>query len=708
MKTATFSVRGMSCASCVKHVEKALRGVSGVQDASVNLATEEARVTFEAGSEPDLAQAVAAAGYALITEGAAEEPQEDPLISLRARMVLALVLAAPLMLDMLPWLPFHLPPFLQFLLATPVVFWAGRAFFVRAFTQATHGQTSMDTLVALGAFTAWAFGLAEWLRPAHHMQPGMVHHLSFETAAGLVAFLLVGRYLEAKARTRAADSLRGLLRLAPPTALWLPPADIGGGEREIPVGDLNIGDLVRVKPGMAVPADGSVAEGYAEVQTTLFSGEPLPIPKGPGDPVIAGTLVHGAALTIRVEATGKDTFLSRMASVVAQAQASRAPLQDLADKVSAVFVPAILVIALITLAGWWYSTGHLAEAWRPAVTVLVVACPCALGLATPMAMSGPPGTAARRGMVVKDLASFEALGRLTDMAFDKTGTITRGLPVVQQVQPLTDLNETQIITLAASLERDSIHPIAKGIRSAARGHSLGEVQDLKVSVGGVSGRIRDKQYRLGSIEYLGLEAPPLREGTTVVGLAEGDTLLGLIHLADERRSDVLLVLRALEADDLELHLWSGDREGPVKATAEAMSIKSWKYDCSPDAKAEALKELRSRGRVVGFGGDGVTDAQVPPQSGRGHPVKGAETARSAAGLHLVRDGFEPILVARRLSRRTSAVIRENLTWAFGYNALLVPLAAFGMLDRFGGPMLAGAAMGLSSLTVVLNALRLRR
>jgi Cu+-exporting ATPase len=311
-------------------------------------------------------------------------------------------------------------------------------------------------------------------------------------------------------------------------------------------------------------------------------------------------------------------------------------------------------------------------------------------------------------MVVKDLASFEALGRLTDMAFDKTGTITRGLPVVQQVQPLTDLDEAQIITLAASLERDSIHPIAKGIRSAARGHSLGEVHDLKVSVGGVSGRIRDKHYRLGSIEYLKVEAPPLREGTTVVGLAEGDTLLGLIHLADERRNDVLLVLRALEADDLELHLWSGDREGPVKATAEAMSIRSWKHDCSPDAKAEALKALRSRGRVVGFVGDGVNDAMVLSQSDCGIAVKGAETARSAAGLHLVRDGFEPILVVRRLSRRTSAIIRENLTWAFGYNALLVPLAAFGMLDRFGGPMLAGAAMGLSSLTVVLNALRLRR
>ncbi|MFN8010524.1 MAG: cation-translocating P-type ATPase [Holophagaceae bacterium] len=708
MKTVTYPVRGMTCASCVNHVEKALKGVAGVQEVSVNLATEEARVGFDGPSEADLARAVSAAGYTLVTEEAAEAPVEDPLISLRTRMVLAVALSAPLMLDMLPRLPWHLPPFMQWAFSTAVVFYAGRAFFARALTQAAHRQTSMDTLVALGAFTAWLFGLAEWLFPAHAMEPMAPRHLSFETAAGLVAFLLVGRYLEAKARTRAAESLRGLLRLAPPTATWLPPAEIGGGEKEVPVGDLAVGDLVRVKPGMAIPADGTVVDGYAEVQTTLFSGEPLPVPKGPGDTVIAGTLVHGTPLTVRVEATGKHTFLSRMASVVAQAQASRAPLQDVADKVSAVFVPAILGVALLTFAGWWFFKGDVTLAWRPAVTALVVACPCALGLATPIAMSVALGTAARRGMVVKDLASFEALGRLTDMAFDKTGTITRGQPVVQQVQPLQELGEKEILAIATSLEQDSIHPIAKGIRQAAPQLARADVSEFQTHVGGVSGTIRGKSYRLGSVGFLGMETPPLREGTTVVGLAEGERLLGLIHLADERRADVLLVLRALEADDLTLHLWSGDREGPVKATAEAMALKHWKHSCSPEGKAEALKALRAAGKTVGFVGDGVNDAMVLSQSDCGIAVKGAETARSAAGLHLVRDGFEPILMARRLSKRTTTIIRENLAWAFAYNTILVPLAAFGFLDRFGGPMLAGAAMGLSSLTVVLNALRLRR
>jgi Cu+-exporting ATPase len=709
MKTVTYPVRGMTCASCVNHVEKAIRGVAGVQDVSVNLATEEARVTFDGAGEPELARAVSAAGYALVTEEALEAPAEDPLISLRFRMLLAAGLSLPLMVDMLPRLPWHLPPFIQFVLSTAVVFYAGRGFFARALVQARHRQTSMDTLVALGALTAWLFGLAEWLRPAHaSLDPMAPRHLSFETAAGLVAFLLVGRYLEAKARARAVESLRGLLRLAPPTATWLPPAEIGGGEKEVPVGDLNVGDLVRVKPGMAIPADGTVVDGFAEVQTTLFSGEPLPVPKGPGDTVIAGTLVHGTPLTVRVEATGRHTFLSRMASVVAQAQASRAPLQDLADRVSAVFVPGILVLAVLTFAGWWYFTGDPAQAWRPAVTALVVACPCALGLATPIAMSVALGTAARRGMVVRDLASFEALGRLTDMAFDKTGTITRGQPVVQQVQAFHDLSEPEILALAAALEQDSIHPIAKGIRHAAPRSAMAEVTDFQTHVGGISGKVRGRAYRLGSVGFLGVETPPLREGTTVVGLADEEKLLGLIHLADERRSDVLLVLRALEADDLALHLWSGDREGPVKATAEAMSLRQWKHSCSPEGKAEALKALKAQGKVVGFVGDGVNDAMVLALSDCGIAVKGAETARSAAGLHLVRDGFEPILVVRRLSRRTTTIIRENLAWAFAYNAILVPLAALGFLDRFGGPMLAGAAMALSSLTVVLNALRLRR
>ena len=708
MKTVTFPVRGMTCASCVHHVEKALKGVAGVQEASVNLAMEEASVTYDGASEQDLSRAVSAAGYALVTESAVETPVVDPLIDLRMRMILAAALAIPLMVDMIPVLPVHLPPFVQWILATPAVFYAGRGFFGRALTQARHGQTSMDTLVALGAFTAYVFGLLEWTMPSHPTDPEMARHLAFETAAGLVAFLLVGRYLEAKARTRAAESLRGLLRLAPPTATWLPPAEIGGGEKEVPVGDLSLGDLVRVKPGMAIPADGTVVEGYAEVQTTLFSGEPLPIPKGPGDAVIAGTLVHGTPLTVRVEATGRNTFLSRMASVVAQAQASRAPLQDVADRVSAVFVPTILVLALATLAGWWFFKGNLAEAWRPAVTVLVVACPCALGLATPIAMSVALGTAARRGMVVKDLGSFEALGRLTDLAFDKTGTITKGQPLVQQVHPFEGTTEAEILAIAAALEEDSIHPIAKGIRHAAGKRARGEVTAFQTHVGGISGTLRGKAYRLGSVEFLGVETPPLREGNTVVGLAEGEKLLGLIHLADERRSDVLLVLRALEADDLTLHMWSGDREAPVKSTAEAMSLRSWKSGCSPEGKADALKALKAQGKVVGFVGDGVNDAMVLAQSDCGIAVKGAETARSAAGLHLVRDGFEPILLARRLSRRTTAIIRENLAWAFAYNAVLIPLAAFGYLDRFGGPMLAGAAMGLSSLTVVLNALRLRR
>jgi len=702
VSTETYTVTGMTCASCVRHVEKALKATPGVTAVVVNLATNQATVEGAASFEA-LAEQVVEAGYGLDRPTPEAAPAEEDLAPARRRMLVALILTAPMILAMVPGLGIHLPGWLQALLSAPVVFWAGGGFFRRAARQACHGQASMDTLIALGSGVAWTFAVAEWLRGAHH--------LSFETAAALVAFLLTGKYLEARAKSRATDALKELLSLAPPTALRLGP---DGAIMEVPVSVLQKGDRVRILPGHAVPADGRVASGQAEVDESMLTGEPLPVPKAAGETLVAGTVVHGAALEMEVLAVGAETQLARMAHLVAQAQGSKAPAQDLADRISAVFVPGILLLALLTLGGWWWAQGSLALAWRPAVTLLVIACPCALGLATPVAVMVGLGAAARRGVLVRNAAALEALGKATDLAFDKTGTLTEGRPRLRSVQVLGDLDEAELLGIAASLERDSEHPIARGL-VAAHGGGLLPVEGFRAHPGGgISGSVSGTAYRLGSPAFLGTTFPTEDPDGTSVGLARPDGLLGVFVLGDRLRPEAPMVVARLRAQGLRLHLFTGDREAPGLAMAQAAGIDSVAAGLRPEEKLERIKALQASGAVVGFVGDGVNDAPALAQAdcgiamGSGAGQQGTGAAMAAAPLVLLRAGLEPVLEARRLAGRTARVIRQNLGWAFGYNLVLVPLAAFGQLERFGGPMLAGLAMGLSSLTVVLNALRLRR
>lgn len=703
MHAETYSVAGMTCASCVRHVEKALTGTPGVRAAAVNLATATATVEGEASFDA-LAAQVMEAGYELgrLQEETAA-PIEADLGPARRRMLVALVLTAPLLLAMIPGLGLHLPGGLQAALSAPVVFWTGWGFFRRASRQARHGQASMDTLIALGAGVAWLFACVEWLNGAHH--------LSFETAAALVAFLLTGKYLEARAKSRATDALKELLALAPPTALRLGP---DGAVTEVPVAELQPGDRVRVLPGHAVPADGRVASGQAEVDESMLTGEPLPVPKGPGEGLVAGTVVHGSALEMEIQAVGARTQLARMAALVAQAQGSKAPAQDLADRISAVFVPAVLALALLTLAGWWLGTGSLAQAWRPAVTLLVIACPCALGLATPVAVMVGLGAAARKGVLVRDAAALEALGQATDLAFDKTGTLTEGRPRLRRILPLSDLPEAALLRAAASLERDSEHPIARGL-VAAQGGDLASVTAFRAHPGGgVSGEVEGRGWRLGSAAFLGTPFPEVDADGIAVGLADGAGLRGVFILGDRLRAETPGVVAQLKQQGLRLHLLTGDRSQAAEAMAAAAGIDSVFAGLRPEDKLTRLRTLQEGGAVVGFVGDGVNDAPALAQAdcgiamGSGAGEQGTGAAMAAAPLALLRPGLEPVLAARRLALRTHRVIRQNLGWAFGYNLVLVPLAALGQLERFGGPMLAGLAMGLSSLTVVLNALRLRR
>jgi Cu+-exporting ATPase len=697
MSTRTYRVEGMTCAACVARVEKALAAVPGVERAEVNFATERVSVDAPGVAEDALAAALGERGYTLLLE-AAPSSKEDELRRAWLRLLAAWACALPLMAPMLPGVHLHLAWPVQALLAGGAAFGAGWPFLARALGQARKGETSMDTLVALGATVAWLFGVHEGLQGSPHPP--------FETAAALVAFLLAGKYLEARAKLRATDSLESLLRLAPATAWKL---DAAGGEAELPVAALIPGDVVRVRPGQAVPVDGRILAGQADVDEALLTGEPLPVQRGPGDQIIAGAVVHGGSLDILVEARGDGTWLARLTREVAQAQGSRAPAQELADRVSALFVPVILGLAALTLAVWWVATGNLAQAWRPAVTLLVIACPCALGLATPVAMAAALGTAARNGLLVREAAGMARLAEVTDLVFDKTGTLTLGRPGLVEIRPTADLGEGPLLVLAGALERGSEHPLGKGLLLAAAGLNQPLVDDFRAHPGGgVSGVVEGRALRLGSAAFLGWPFPEIPAGVSAVGLADERLLLGVFLLADRLRPEAAEIVQALRGQGLRLHLLSGDRPEAVLDLGRTLELDSAEGSCTPTAKRERIAALQAGGAVVAFVGDGVNDAPALAQADAGISLPGLDAIRAAASLNLLREGLHPLLAARRLALRTRKVIRQNLAWAFGYNLLLIPLAALGTLDRFGGPMLAGAAMGLSSLTVVLNAWRLRR
>ncbi len=694
MGTTTYRIEGMTCASCVRRVEKALAAVEGVTGVAVNLAVEEATVQGSASQEA-LAAAVTSRGFTLKT---LEAPEADDQRGALIRVLAAWACTLPLMAGMLPGHLLHLPWPVQAVLAALVTFGAGGGFHLRALRQLIHRETTMDTLVALGSAVAWGAGLHEALAGAKHT--------SFETAAALVAFLLTGKYLEARAKHRATSSLGDLLALAPATALRL---GVDGSEQSVPVADLHPGEAVRVKPGQAVPVDGRVVAGKADVDLSLLTGEPIPVPVKPGDAVIAGAVVHGGVLDVAVDGVGQATWLARLARQVAEAQGSRAPVQEVADRIAGVFVPVMLGIALLTFLGWLAVSGSISHAWRPAVTVLVIACPCALGLATPVAVAVALGTAARHGLLVRDAAGLEALGRVTDLVLDKTGTLTAGIPKVTEILSLETGTTHELLRLAGALERGSEHPLAKGILAAAANIGLPEVRDFKAHPGGgVSGIVEGRLLRLGSSDFLGLPFPPMDDATTGVGLADDTGILGIFGLADTLRPEAVRVLAALKSKGLQIHLQSGDRPAAVAHLARRIGIERASGGCTPDAKQAYVRDLQTQGRVVAFAGDGINDGPALAQADAGISLPGLDATRATAALNLLREGLEPLLMAHRLARRSHRIIRQNLAWAFGYNLILVPLAAFSLLERFGGPMLAGAAMGMSSITVVLNALRLRK
>ncbi len=714
----TLQVEGMTCASCAGRVEKALLKVPGVLSASVNLATEKATVRALAGvPAAALKAAVQRAGYQ-----ARELAEATPRTASRlpawwpvaAGVLLTLPLVAPMLLQLFgsEWM---LGGWAQLALATPVQFGLGWRFYRAGWKAVRAGTGNMDLLVALG--TSAAYGLSAYLLFAHagHAMP----HLYFEASAAVITLVLLGKWLEQRAKRQTADAIRALNALKPTTAR----VRRDGVEADMPVEQVVVGDLVVIRPGDRVAVDGEVVDGRSHVDESLVTGESLPVAKGVGDRVTGGALNAEGVLTVRTTAIGAETTLARIIRMVESAQAAKSPIQRIVDRVSAVFVPAVLGVALLTGLGWAVATGQWEPALINAVAVLVIACPCALGLATPTAIMAGTGVAAQHGILIKDAEALEIAHRVTVVAFDKTGTLTEGRPALAAVLAADGSSRDEVLRLAAALQKTSSHPLAVAVMDQVRRERLPvpEARDAKALPGrGIEGVVRGQRLSLGSVRLLrelqldegGLRAQAEaleRQGRTVswlVGETDGSRrVLGLLAFGDTVKPAAVAAVARLHELGIRTVMLTGDNRGAAAAAAAELGIDDVRAEVLPGDKAAVVQQLRDAGEVVAFVGDGLNDGPALAAASVSYAMAGgADVATETAGITLMRG--DPRLVADSLdiSRRTYAKIKQGLFWAFGYNVLGIPLAALGLLN----PVIAGAAMAFSSVSVVANALTLRR
>jgi len=714
-----LAIQGMTCASCVARVEKALTKTPGVLSATVNLATERAHVVAVAGVgiEP-LRKAVQAAGYEAAPadlEAAGAPPAARALPDWWPVAVSAL-LTLPLLLPMVG-LAFGahwaLPGWLQLALATPVQFWLGARFY-RAGWKAVKALTgNMDLLVALGTSAAYGLSLYQLLAGA-----GGSHDLYFETAAALITFILLGKWLEARAKRQTTEAIRALNALRPDRAL----VRRGGKDIEVPLAAVAVGDLVVVRPGERVPVDGEIREGRSHLDESLITGESLPVAKGVGDKVTGASINAEGLLVVETRAVGAESTLARIIRLVESAQAAKAPIQRIVDKVSAVFVPIVLAIALATLLAWGLATGNWTSAVLHAVAVLVIACPCALGLATPTAIMAGTGVAARHGILIKDAEALEIAHSITTVAFDKTGTLTEGRPQLLAVEPLQG-DRAELMRLAAALQQGSQHPLARAVmeRAAAEGVSPPAAADVKALAGrGVQAAVEGRTLYLGSsrlMQELGVDTSAqdaraqalASEGRSISWLAaeEGGIhrALGLLGFGDSVKAGAREAIDALHAQGVKTVMLSGDNRGSAQAAAIALGIDEVRAEVLPADKAQTVSALGGAGKVIAMVGDGINDAPALAAADVGIAMAtGTDVAMHTAGITLMRGDPRLVADAISVSRRTYRKIRQNLFWAFFYNVVGIPLAALGFLN----PIIAGAAMAFSSVSVVTNALTLRR
>jgi len=727
-----IGIGGMTCASCVARVEKALKKVPGVQEATVNLATESARVVISPGEDVQarLRRAVRDAGYdPRAADATVSTEQASPWAGF-SPVGFGLLLSLPLMLPMVGELfgrHWMLPAWLQFALATPVQFVLGWHFYRAGWHALKALSGNMDLLVSIGTSAGWALSMWLWLTSA----PGAVVHLYFEGSAWVVTLVMLGKWLEVRVKRQTTSAIRALHALRPDVAHLIGP----DGEVDVPVGDLLVGDRLVIKPGERIPVDGVLLEGHTQVDESMLTGEPLPVDKYPSaslgsaaQAALTGGSINGdGRVVMLVRAIGSETVLARIIRLVEDAQAAKAPIQRLVDQVSAVFVPAVLVISLVTLLGWWLSGHSFEQALLNTVAVLVIACPCALGLATPVAIMAGTGVAAQHGILIKNAQALEFAHKVDIVAFDKTGTLTLGHPILTSLLVVDGMTENEMLRIAASLQSGSEHPLSRAVVRLAQERLLifetpNNVHSLPGR--GSEGELGSRHFLIGSLRWMKelnidtsameSKARPLHEqGATVSAMAErtshGLVLCALLAFFDEPKPGAKEALAALRALGIKTVMISGDNRGSAETMARRLGLRPEEgevmSDILPAEKAKRVAALKTGGHVVAMVGDGVNDAPALATADVGMAMgNGTDVAMHAADITLMRG--DPLLVAAALdiSNRTVAKIRQNLFWAFAYNVAGIPLAAFGFLN----PVVAGAAMAMSSISVMSNALLLKR
>ncbi len=743
IEIVSFPVEGMTCASCVNRITRFLRKVDGVEDANINLATESATVRFDGGRTDltALAAAVEAAGYVARVDKVADDADttDEPtfadrhLADLRRRLAVATLLTAPILvglarMTMLPGLPgLFTNPWFQLAFATPVQFYAGWPFYRGALNALRHRAADMNTLVAVGTTAAYGYSVAaiavpDFFRAAGLGMGGAALPLYFDTAAAIITLILLGRFLEARARSHTSDAIRKLIGLAPRTARVVR----AGAELDVPIEEVVRGDVVRVRAGEKIPVDGLVLDGRSAVDEGMVTGESMPVGKKPGDEVIGGTLNGSGSFTYEATRVGADTVLAHIVRLVQEAQGSRAPIQRLADAVTGVFVPVVLATAAFTFVVW-FAIGP-APAFNLAlvntIAVLIIACPCALGLATPTSIMVGTGKGAENGVLFRNAEALERLHKVRAVVLDKTGTLTEGRPRVTDIIRADGAPaEDDLLALVAAAERGSEHPLGEAIvrHARERGLELAEVGSFEAVAGqGVRARVARHDVGVGRAAYIGPESSSLRDaaerlaaaGKTPVYVALDGRAVAVVGIADTLKAGSAAAVAELHRLGLTVVMLTGDNETTARAIATEAGVDRVVADVRPEEKAAQIRALQAEGQVVAMVGDGVNDAPALASADVGIAIgTGTDVAIESAAVTLMRGDLRGLVTAIALSRSTMRNIRQNLFWAFAYNVVLIPVA-MGALYPFTGilldPILAAAAMALSSVTVVSNALRLRR
>jgi P-type Cu+ transporter len=744
VENATLKLRGMSCASCANNIEAAIRSVPGVETCNVNFGAEQAAVTYDPGKTnvAEIQEAVDAAGYSaqpmqddvLAPEADAERREREAENRQLTRKVwVSGLISAVLVIGSLPamtgisiplipmWL--HTPWF-QLVLTAPVLFWAGSSFFINAWKALKRHTATMDTLVAVGTGTAYLYSLFPTFFPQWFLTQGLQPDVYFEAAAVIIALLLLGRLLENRAKGQTSEAIRKLMGLQAKTARVIRQ----GREIDIPVAEVVLGDVVLVRPGEKIPVDGQIVEGASTIDESMVTGESVPVRKQSGDEVIGATINKTGSFQFRTTRVGKDTFLAQIVKLVQQAQGSKAPIQRLADQVTGWFVPAVIAIAILTFILWFNIMGNVTMALITTVGVLIIACPCALGLATPTSIMVGTGKGAENGILIKGAESLELSHKLQTIVLDKTGTITQGKPTVTDyvtVNGTANQNELKLLRLAASVEHRSEHPLAEAIVQYAKSQEveLANVQDFVAIAGsGVQGYVSDRYIQMGTHRWmteLGIDTSPLQQqwdrleylGKTVIWIAVDGGVEGIMGIADAVKPSSVTAIRTLQKMGLEVVMLTGDNQRTANVIAREVGIERVFAEVRPDQKATTVETIQSESKVVAMVGDGINDAPALAQADVGIAIgTGTDVAIAASDITLISGDLQGIVTAIQLSRATIRNIKQNLFFAFIYNVAGIPIAAGILYPVFGwllSPIIAGAAMAFSSVSVVTNALRLR-